>query len=121
MHKNARLTPRSRALLVKRVMEQGWSVAAAAEAFGVSQRTGWKWLRRFREEGLEGLNDRSSKPHRSRGTSSKVRDRIVQLRRARVTCRRIAAHVERSRATVARIVKAAGLSRLRTLDGPPPP
>ena len=45
----------------------------------------------------------------------------MQLRRARLTCRRIASHVKRSRSTVARIVKAAGLSRLRTLDAPPPP
>src|SRR5436853_5659194 len=79
-HENARLTPRSRVLLVKRIMEQGWSVAAATEAFGVSARTGWKWLARFREEGLEGLEDRSSRPHRSGRTSSTERDRIVQLR-----------------------------------------
>jgi transposase InsO family protein len=38
-----------------------------------------------------------------------------------VTCRRIAVLVQRSRSTVARIVRAAGLSRLRTLDAPPPP
>jgi hypothetical protein len=45
----------------------------------------------------------------------------VKLRRARLTCRKIADHVRRSRATVARIVKAAGLARLRTQDAPPPP
>ena len=56
-HKNARLTPRSRALLIDRVLKQGWSVAEATMAAGVSQRTGWKWLRRFRDEGFEGLND----------------------------------------------------------------
>jgi transposase len=56
-HKNARLTPRSRALLIDRVLKQGWSVAEATTAAGVSQRTGWKWLRRFRDEGFEGLND----------------------------------------------------------------
>jgi transposase InsO family protein len=44
----------------------------------------------------------------------------VKLRRARLTCRKIADHVRRSRATVARIVRAAGLERLRTLDAPPP-
>ena len=120
-HKNARLTPRSRVLLIERVLEQGWSVAKATEAAGVSQRTGWKWLRRFREEGVEGLQDRSSRPRRCRQTGAGSRRRIVRLRRARLTCRRIAAHVKRSRSTVARIVKAAGLSRLRSLDGPPPP
>lgn len=121
IHKNARLTPKSRALLVKRVLEDGWTVAEASHAAGVSERSGWKWLSRFRQEGLDGLGDRSSRPRRSRGTGASARRRIVRLRRARMTCRKIAAKVRRSRSTVARIVKAAGLSRLRSLDGPPPP
>ncbi len=118
IHKNARLTPQSRALLVNRVLREGWTVAEASHAAGVSERTGWKWLRRFREEGLAGMVDRSSRP---RGTGASARRRIVRLRRARMTCRKIAAQVRRSRSTVARVVKAAGLARLRTLDGPPPP
>ena len=121
IHKNARLTPRSRALLVQRVREDGWTVAEASHAFGVTERTGWKWLARFREEGLDGLVDRSSRPRRCRGTSVSAKRRIVRLRRARMTCRKIAAQVRRSRSTVARIVKAAGLARLRTLDAPPSP
>jgi transposase InsO family protein len=120
IHKNARLTPASRALLVKRVLE-GWSVAEASEAAGVSERTGWKWLRRYREEGSTGLHDRSSRPHRCRRTGRDKRRRIVQLRRARLTCREIASKVRRSRATVARVVRAAGLARLRTLDAAPSP
>jgi transposase InsO family protein len=121
IHKNARLTPQSRALLVDRVLAHGWTVDEASHAAGVSARTGWKWLARFREAGLEGLYDRSSQPRRSRCTGASTRRRIVKLRRARLTCRKIADHVRRSRATVARIVKAAGLARLRTLDAPPPP
>ena len=53
-HKHARLTPKGRALLVSRVLEQGWTVAAAAEAAGVSRRTGYKWLARFKVEGTAG-------------------------------------------------------------------
>jgi transposase InsO family protein len=121
IHKNARLTRQSRALLVDRVLADGWTVAEASAAAGVSERTGWKWLARFRDEGLDGLYDRSSRPRRSRGTGVGTRRRIVKLRRARLTCRKIASHVRRSRATVARIIKAAGLARLRSLDAPPPP
>lgn len=121
IHKNARLTPKSRALLVDRVLGEGWTVAEASRVVGVSERTGWKWLARFREAGLDGLYDRSSRPRRSRRTSMATRRRIVRLRHARLTCRKIANHVRRSRATVARIVKAAGLARLRSLDSPPPP
>ena len=121
IHKNARLTPQSRALLVDRVLTDDWTVAEASDAAGVSERTGWKWLARFRDEGLDGLYDRSSRPGRCRGTGVGTRRRIVKLRRARLTCRKIADHVRRSRATVARIVKAAGLARLRSLDSPPPP
>lgn len=121
IHKNARLTPQSRALLVDRVLSDAWTVAEASHAAGVSERTGWKWLARFREEGLDGLADRSSRPRRSRGTGEGTRRKILKLRRARLTCRKIAGHVRRSRATIARIIKAAGLARLRSLDGPPPP
>ena len=58
IHKNARLTLQSRALLVSRVLEDRWSVAEASRAFGVSERTEWKWLRRFREQGADGLHYR---------------------------------------------------------------
>lgn len=121
IHKNARLTPQSRALLVSRILEQGWTVVEATQAVGVSERTGWKWLARYREGGADALSDRSSRPHRSHRTGARARRRIVQLRRARLTCRRIATAVQRSRATVARILKAAGLSRLNYLDAVLPP
>ncbi|SKA28368.1 leucine zipper domain-containing protein, partial [Novilysobacter spongiicola] len=64
LHKHARLTPRGRALLVERVINHGLRVEEAAHAAGVSVRTAYKWLRRFREEGWAGLDDRSSRPHR---------------------------------------------------------
>ena len=62
LHRNARTCPRSRRLLVDRVLVEGWSLAAAAEAAGVSERTAWKWVDRFRREGEAGLEDRSSVP-----------------------------------------------------------
>ena len=61
-HRRARLTPLGRRLLVDRVLELGWSPAAAADAAGVSRATCYKWLRRFREKGDAGLLDRSSRP-----------------------------------------------------------
>ncbi len=120
MHKNAASSPRSRALLVRRVVDQDWTMAAAAEAIGISERRGWKWLRRYRREGEGGLFDRSSRPRRSRRrTGRALQRRIVQLRRARLTCRRIAIIVGRSHSTVARVVGRYGLSRLRMLDPAP--
>ena len=62
LHRNARTCPRSRRLLADRVLVGGWSLAAAAEAAGVSERTAWKWVDRFRREGEAGLEDRSSAP-----------------------------------------------------------
>ena len=64
IHKNARSCPASRALLVRRILEEGWSLRAAAEAAGLSERTAYKWLARYRKAGLEGLEDRSSSPPR---------------------------------------------------------
>ncbi len=59
-HGNARTCPNSRRLLVDRIRDQSWPVGAAAEAAGVSERTAYRWLRRWREEGVEGLRDHSS-------------------------------------------------------------
>ena len=62
LHGNARLSPKGRLLLCRRVLDDGWSLAAAAEAAGVSERTAGKWLARYRAEGQAGLLDRSSAP-----------------------------------------------------------
>ena len=79
-HKHARLTPKGRALLVDRVLNEGWTVQEASLAAGVSRRTTYKWLRRFEAEGLPGLFDRSSKPHRSpTAIPARKRRRIEQL------------------------------------------
>jgi transposase InsO family protein len=64
LHRNAKTTPSSRLLLVRRVLYEGWSYAAAAEGFGVSQRTVAKWVQRFKEGGVAGLEDASSRPGR---------------------------------------------------------
>ena len=59
LHRNARLTPAGRRLLCDRVIRDRWTVKAAAEAAGCSERTGFKWLRRYRSEGAAGLQDRA--------------------------------------------------------------
>ena len=63
-HARAKLTVLGRQLLVDRVLEDGWKPADAAKAMGVSRQTAYKWLRRFRDEGTAGLEDRSSAPRR---------------------------------------------------------
>ena len=65
IHPSARFTPAGRALLVRRVTQESWTVDEAAEAAGVSPRTAYKWLSRFEVEGPEGLLDRSSRPRSS--------------------------------------------------------
>ena len=83
-HKHARLTPKGRALLVSRVLNEGWSVGAASEAAGVSKRTGFKWLARFRSEGEAGLADRSSRPLRSpRALAPHEQAELERMRRQR--------------------------------------
>ena len=64
-HRNARLTPRGRRLLVERVRVQGMPVAHVAKAMGVSRQCAHRWVKRFDEEGVGGLEDRSSRPRRS--------------------------------------------------------
>jgi lambda repressor-like predicted transcriptional regulator len=64
LHANARTCPNSRKLLVTRIDKEGWSLVAAAEAAGISERSARKWLARWRSEGEAGLADRSSAPRR---------------------------------------------------------
>jgi transposase len=76
---------------VERVLVQGWTRAAAAEAAGVSVRTLSKWLRRYREEGEQGLLDRSSAPHAVPSRTSEERVAVIAgLRRLRMTGAEIA-------------------------------
>ncbi len=117
IHKNARLTPHGRAELARRVLEGGQSIAAAAQAFHVCANTARKWAERFRQAGVEGLDDRSSRPRRlHKPTSQAVIDDIVALRRQRFTGKHIAKVTGVSAATVSRVLKRAGLSRMRDLE-----
>lgn len=117
IHNNARLTPRGREILVRRIVEHGLRPEEAAQASGVTARTAYKWLGRFRTEGWEGLRDRSSRPqscpHR---TPEEIRERIIQLRQERWTYRAISAAVAVSQTTVGRVLQAAGLNRLSLLE-----
>ena len=120
-HQNARLTIHSREQLAKRVLQQGLTLKVAAASFNVSAKTAAKWVRRYREAGASGLGDRSSRPHRSpRTTSSPLLERVLALRRLRYNGWRIAQALGLSRATVSRILRRAGMNRLRSLDPPPP-
>lgn len=117
LHKHARLSPRGRALLVARVLEQGLRVEEAAHAAGVSVRTAYKWLRRFREEGLAGLTDRSSRPQRCpHATPAPLVEELMERRRARQTYRQIALDLKVAPSTTGRLLRRAGLHRLAELE-----
>ena len=119
-HARAKLTPQGRLLLVSRVLEMGWSVPMAAEAQGCSAATGYKWIRRFRAEGLGGLHDRSSRPHRSPARLSERREQAIVARRERTAegPHRIAWALGEAPATVHRVLRRRGVPLLRDLDRP---
>ncbi len=120
-HSRAKTNPRSRELLIRRVQAEGWSRREAAEAFGLSVRSVAKWLKRYRGEGLAGLRDRSSRPRSSPNrTRETLQRRIVELRQKRLTGLEVAQTLGLPRSTVGRILRAAGLSRLRSLQPPEP-
>ena len=121
LHQNARLTLRSRELLARYVLEDGFTRKAAAAAFRVSARTAGKWVERFQQDGREGLMDRSSRPRRSpRQVAEPIRQRVVELRRERKAAFWIARETGLSTATVSRILRRARLSRWRDLNPRPP-
>jgi len=116
LHANAKTTPKSRLLLVQRI-EEGWDACAAAEAVGVSRRTGFKWLRRYRDEGLAGLQDRSSRPHRiPHQTSQRDVGRIKHLRLRRLAAYQIARLLRMARSTVSAVLVRLGFNRLKVLE-----
>ena len=90
LHANHRTCPSSRRLICRRVLEEGWTLARAAEAAGCSERTVSKWLRRYRDGDSE-LRDRSSRPKRSPNRVSQERVQTIEaLRRLWMTGAEIA-------------------------------
>jgi transposase InsO family protein len=121
VHANAKLVPASRLLVVRRVLEESWKVAEVAAAQGVSERTVYRWLARWRG-GDRRLLDRSSAPRRSpRRTPRAVVAMIEQLRRLRWTSTRIAAQLGMAVSTVGVVLARLGLNRVSRLEPPEPP
>jgi transposase InsO family protein len=115
VHKNARTTPHSRALIAQRVAA-GEPAAAVARALGLCDRTVHKWAARA-AEGPLALEDRSCRPRRSpRAISAGLMVEIERLRQRRWTGAAIAEAVGLSRATVARTLTQLGLARLAAVD-----
>jgi len=103
---------------VKRVLVDGWPVATVAEQLGISRATGYKWVRRYRADGLAGIEDRSSRPHRSpRRSSAEVTAAIIRARtRRRYGPARLAPITGHPRSTIYGILRRAGLNRLHDTD-----
>jgi transposase InsO family protein len=122
VHANAPLGPKGRLTMVWRVVEERWSLAAAAEAAGVSERTCRKWVQRYRTEGEAGLLDRSSAPtsipHR---TPDELVELIVMLRRLRMTGAEIAFCLAMALSTVSAVLLRVGLGKLSRLEPSEPP
>jgi transposase InsO family protein len=121
VHENARMTVRGRVLLVKRIVEGRWRVASAAEAAGVSARTAYKWLARYRAGGEAMLADRSSAPlRRPHAKPAATIAAVETLRRQRLSGPAIARDLALPRSTVGAILRRLGLGRLEALDERPP-
>lgn len=120
LHANAKTCPNSRCLIAERVLEGGWTLAAAAEAAGVSVRTVSKWVGRARAG--ERLEDRSSAPRRVPGrTPERLVEAIAALRRLRLTAAEIAEALGMALSTVSAWLKRIGLGKRSRLEPPEPP
>ncbi len=119
-HARAKLTVLGRQLLVDRVVVDGWKPHDAAKAMGASRQTAYKWLRRFREEGRCGLEDRSSAPRRC---PHRLGDNeVAQIVATRLTTlhgpHRLAYALGRPRSTVYGVLRREGVNRLSFIDRP---
>jgi transposase InsO family protein len=113
LHANAALSWTGRRRLCELVVEQGWTVAAAAQAVGVSVRCARKWVGRYRLEGVAGLRDRSSAPRCVANRTAPERvEVIIKLRRLRFTAAEIAETLRMALSTVSGILSRIGLGKL---------
>jgi transposase InsO family protein len=120
LHGNAKLTPVQRRLMCERI-DDGWTVADASEAAGISERRAYVWLARWRS-GDRLLEDRSSVPKRiPNRTARRVEIVIERLRRLRMTSTTIAAKLDMAVSTVGAVLARLGLHRLSRLAPPEPP
>jgi transposase len=120
-HPLARLTPLGRERLIRRHLEEGVPLQILAADAGISVRTAYKWLGRFREGGPAALADRRSVRRTQRRTLDPQQlQHAVDLRHQRCTLRRIARSLQAPLSTVGRVLKALGLGRLRNLEPRPP-
>jgi transposase InsO family protein len=119
MHRNAPLTPEGRLRLCERIAD-GWSVAETARSMNVSRQCAHKWWRRYQDEGVAGLADRSSRPHSCpHQTPARVERRIVALRQSRkMGPARLAGVVGVPASTVHRVLVRHGVNRLAWIDRP---
>jgi transposase InsO family protein len=116
LHGNAALSWQGRRVLARRVVVQGWTLTAAAEAAGVSVRCAGKWVGRYRLQGEQGLFDRSSAPRRVANRTPLERvEVIIKLRKLRFTAAEIAETLGMALSTVSGILTASGLGRLGRL------
>jgi transposase InsO family protein len=118
VHANAVLTPRGRLLLARRVVEEGWPIARAAEHFHVSWPTAKRWAARYAAMGEAGMTDRSSRPHRSpHRTGQVVVRKIVHLRwKHRLSPLAIASRLSMPASTVHAVLVRCRLNRLSHID-----
>ncbi len=113
LHRNAALSWQGRRRLAESVVIDGLSVAAAAAAMGVSVRCARKWVTRYRQEGEQGLHDRSSAPlHVANRTPADRVEMILHLRRLRFTAAEIAETLAMAVSTVSAVLKRSGMGRL---------
>jgi transposase InsO family protein len=117
IHNNARLTPKGREEMVRSVVEQGLSKASAAHRFNTTSKTVAKWIDRYKTHGIEGLRDRSSRPHSLPSQISlDTADAVERSRREHHTQEHIASELGISKASVSRILKRRGLSLLSSIE-----
>ncbi len=116
LHANAKLGLKGRLVMCRRVVEEGWSLAAAAEAAGVSERTACTWVGRYRVEGRAGLVDRSSAPVRVANRTEERRIEVIAaLRRLRFTGAEIAETLGMALSSVSGILTRIGMGKLGRL------
>lgn len=101
------------------------SFLTLCEEFGISRKTGYKWMARFDKRGMDGLADMSRRPRRIKGSSGEAVTRLVELRDAHprwgpkkmqaLLLRELHRREVPSIRTIARIFDRLGIARIRRI------
>ena len=66
---------------IRRKLERGWKVTDICKHVHISRMSFYRYWSRYKKEGLDGLKDRSKRPHTIHKIDKNIEQKVIQLRK----------------------------------------